>query len=194
MHYKIGMNGARFRTREIGDSAIAIVSAVEKAASVKFELSQVLSAKKDGAKTGMIFFGVDASNEIERAADVAAFVPLPQTDFLLDGVTRVAVKLVMNALSTCTMVRLGRVMGNYMVWVVPSNLKLIDRATRYIAKLADLNYESANQLLFEVIEYVEPRMKSDQAYPPAVGLAVLRAKHRLSNEQAEERLNKSGVA
>jgi N-acetylmuramic acid 6-phosphate (MurNAc-6-P) etherase len=92
------------------------------------------------------------------------------------------------------MVRLGRVMGNYMVWVVPSNLKLIDRATRYIAKLADLNYEAANQLLFEVIEYVEPRMKSDQAYPPAVGLAVLRAKHRLSNEQAEERLNKSGVA
>ncbi len=42
------------------------------------------------------------------------------------------VKLVLNALSTCTMVRLGRVMGNTMIWVVPSNLKLIDRATRYI--------------------------------------------------------------
>jgi N-acetylmuramic acid 6-phosphate (MurNAc-6-P) etherase len=96
----------------------------------------------------------------------------------------------MNTLSTCTMVRLGRVTGNYMVWVVPSNLKLIDRATRYISKLADLNYEQANQLLFEVIEYVEPRMKSDQAYPPAVGLAVLRAKHHLTNEQAEEQLNK----
>jgi N-acetylmuramic acid 6-phosphate etherase len=160
---------------------------------VKFELSELLSAKKDGAKTGLIFFGVDSSNEAERAADVAAFVPMPETDFLLDGVTRVAVKLVMNALSTCTMVRLGRVMGNYMVWVVPSNLKLIDRATRYITKLADLNYDAANRLLFEVIEYVEPRMKTDQAYPPVVGMAVMRAKNQLTNEQAEERLNK-GVA
>jgi N-acetylmuramic acid 6-phosphate etherase len=98
------------------------------------------------------------------------------------------VKLVMNALSTCTMVRLGRVMGNFMVWVVPSNLKLIDRATRYVAKLTNLNYEAANELLFEVIEYVEPRMKADQAYPPVVGMAVLRAKENLTNEQAEKKL------
>jgi N-acetylmuramic acid 6-phosphate etherase len=117
-------------------------------------------------------------------------VPVPETDFLLDGVTRVAVKLVMNALSTCTMVRLGRVMGNFMVWVVPSNLKLIDRATRYIAQLTGLTYERANHLLFEVLEYVEPRMKSDQAYPPVVGLAVLRAKHKLTNEEAEKELMK----
>ena len=113
----------------------------------------------------MIFLGIDSSNEAERSADVAAFVPVPETDYLLDGVTRVAVKLVMNALSTCTMVRLGRVMGNYMVWVVPGNLKLIDRATRYVTKLTDLDYEAANALLFEVIEWVEPRMKLDQAYP-----------------------------
>jgi N-acetylmuramic acid 6-phosphate etherase len=106
----------------------------------------------------------------------------------LDGVTRVAVKLVMNALSTCTMVRLGRVMGNCMIWVVPSNLKLIDRATRYIERLTGLAYEPANRLLFEIIEYVEPRMKSDQAYPPVVGMAVLRAREGLSNEAAEKRL------
>jgi N-acetylmuramic acid 6-phosphate etherase len=111
---------------------------------------------------------------------------------LLDGVTRVIVKLVMNALSTCTMVRLGRVMGNYMVWVVPSNLKLIDRATRYIAKLAGLNYEAANRLLFEIITYVEPRMKADQAYPPVVRMAVLRAREKLTNEQAEQRLKAEG--
>lgn len=96
--------------------------------------------------------------------------------------------MLLNALSTCTMVRLGRVMGNYMIWVVASNLKLIDRATRYIVKLADLSYEDANRLLFEVVEYVEPRMKADQAYPPVVGMAVLRAREKLTNEQAEQRL------
>jgi N-acetylmuramic acid 6-phosphate etherase len=139
-------------------------------------------------QTALIYFGVDPSNELERMAETALFVPIPKTNFLLNGVTRVAAKLVMNALSTCTMVRLGRVMGNTMIWVVPSNLKLIDRATRYISRLAGLPYEAANQLLFEVIEYVGPRMKTDQAYPPVVGVAVLRAKHNLTNEEAEKRL------
>ena len=86
------------------------------------------------------------------------------------------------------MVRLGRVMGNYMIWVVASNLKLIDRATRYIQRLTKLDYQASNELLFEVIEYVTPRMKADQAYPPVVGLAVLRAREGLSNEEAEARL------
>ena len=86
------------------------------------------------------------------------------------------------------MVKLGRVLGNYMIWVVPSNLKLIDRATRYITKLTGLNYEAANELLFEIVEYVEPRMKNDQAYPPVVGMAVLRAKENLTNEEAERKL------
>jgi len=83
-------------------------------------------------------------------------------------------------------------MGNYMIWVVASNLKLIDRATRYIQRLANLDYAVANQLLFEVIDYVEPRMKADQAYPPVVRMAVVRAKEKLTNEQAEERLKAEG--
>src|SRR5205823_14173832 len=119
---------------------------------------------------------------------VSALVPAPKTDFLLEGVTRVTVKTLLNTLSTCTMVRLGRVMGNYMIWVVPSNLKLIDRSTRYIQKLTGLEYKKANQLLFEVIEYVEPRMKADQAYPPVVGVSVLRATNKIGNEEAEKRL------
>jgi hypothetical protein len=86
------------------------------------------------------------------------------------------------------MVRLGRVMGNFMIWVVPSNLKLIDRATRYIQRLTGLEYRPANRLLFEVIEHIEPRMKSDQAYPPVVGVAVTRHRHGLSNIDAEKLL------
>ena len=137
----------------------------------------------------MLYFGENLPADVkEDAADVVISAPVPPSSFLLDGVTRVVVKLVMNALSTCTMVRLGRVMGNYMVWVVPSNLKLIDRATRYISQLTGLNYTEANRLLFDIIVYIEPRMKADQAYPPGVGMAVLRAKEKLSNEEAEERL------
>ena len=129
-----------------------------------------------------------------NSKSIPVFVPCPETTILLDGVTRAGVKMLLNALSTCTMVRLGRVMGNYMIWVVASNLKLIDRATRYIQKLTGLAYDDSNRLLFEVVEYVEPRMKADQAYPPVVGMAMLRARHKLTNEQAEEKLKAESVS
>ena len=154
----------------------------------------------NGDETAVVFVGpedgfAELYNEVNKkdTTKLLLHVPVPVTGLLLDGVTRVAAKLVMNALSTCTMVRLGRVMGNYMIWVVPSNLKLIDRATRYITKLTGLNYEAANALLFEIVEYVEPRMKSDQAYPPVVGMAVLRARENLTNEQADVRLKTAGM-
>jgi N-acetylmuramic acid 6-phosphate etherase len=190
MRYKIGLNGLKYRVPMVQDSAVAIISENERAMWPKFHFKQLELARKNNSKTGLIYFGwqPDALNGSEKFTDYILYVPVPETDFLLDGLTRVAAKLVMNALSTCTMVRLSRVMGNFMVWVVPSNLKLIDRATRYITKLTDLNYEAANELLFEIIEYVEPRMKTDQAYPPVVGMAVLRARENLSNEEAEKRL------
>ena len=199
MRFKIGLDGLEHRPLADGDSAVVIVGEPEKMSlygPAGFSRTQLRAAKAAGAKTGVIFFGSrEAANEARafpsrRNPDrVTVAVPVPQTDFLLDGVTRVGLKMLLNALSTCTMVRLGRVMGNYMIWVVPSNLKLIDRATRYIQKLTGLSYEQSNQLLFEVIEYVEPRMKADQAYPPVVGLAVMRHRHSVGNEEAERRLS-----
>ena len=140
-----------------------------------FVRKQLEAAQKAGAQAGVIYVG--QKETFKKVNDflakwnpkcIAVLAPVPKTDFLLDGVTRAGVKMMLNALSTCTMVRLGRVMGNYMIWVVPSNLKLIDRSTRYIQRLTGLDYPSANKLLFEVVEYVEPRMKADQAYPPVV--------------------------
>ena len=188
MRYKIGSNGIRYRGLVVADCAVAVMSALEKETARNFQLKQLETARVHNAHTGLIYFGAEPPADGLPAAEVFTFVRMPPSELLLDGVTRVVVKLVMNALSTCTMVRLGRVMGNYMIWVVPSNLKLIDRATRYITKLTDLNYEAANRLLFEVIAYVEPRMKTDQAYPPVVGMAVLRAREKLTNEQAEAQL------
>jgi N-acetylmuramic acid 6-phosphate etherase len=201
MRFRIGLDGLAARSVAAGDSVVAVVSSLESdalLASGGFFQTQLRSAQQGGAQTGLIYFGSEKS--ISGGADemakcftgiTCALVPLPETEWLLNGVTRLGVKLVMNAISTCTMVRLGRVMGNYMIWVVPSNLKLIDRATRYITKLTGLDYESANGLLFEIIEYIEPRMKADQAYPPVVGMAVLRAREHLTNEEAEGRLSRN---
>jgi N-acetylmuramic acid 6-phosphate etherase len=198
MRFKIGLDGLKYRPLGLGDSAVGIVSEEEKASllsPVGFHRLQLEAAKKKGARIGLIFFGRDEA--LKEIADfvahwnpdcVCVLVPVPKTDFLLEGITRVTVKTLLNTLSTCTMVRLGRVMGNYMIWVAPSNLKLIDRSTRYIQKLTGLEYEKANHLLFEVIEYVEPRMKADQAYPPVVGVSFIRARHNLDNLEAEKRL------
>jgi len=198
MRFRIGLDGIESRPLGPGDSAVALVMEEEKEsffAPDGFQRVQLEEAVRAGAKTGLVFFGSEEScrEMSEFVAQwnpgcIAVLVPVPKSDLLLDGVSRVGLKMLLNALSTCTMVRLGRVMGNTMIWVVPSNLKLIDRATRYIARLADMDYVAANRLLFEVIEYVEPRMKADQAYPPVVGVSVLRARHGLSNEEAEQRL------
>ena len=101
---------------------------------------------------------------------------------------RIGAKLLWNALSTCTMVRLGRVLGNRMIWVVPSNLKLIDRSTRYIRDLAGVTYDEACYALFDVIEYIEPRRRAGRAYPAPVGVATMRLRHGLMPEAAEARL------
>ncbi len=101
---------------------------------------------------------------------------------------RIGAKMLLNALSTCTMVRLGRVLGNRMIWVVPSNLKLIDRSTRYIRDLAGVSYEQACQTLFEVIDYIEPRRRAGKAYPPPVGVAMMCLRHGLGPEEAEAKL------
>jgi N-acetylmuramic acid 6-phosphate etherase len=187
MRFRIGLDGLGYRELKQGDSAIAVLSGHDSPESVKEIEAQLFAAEKAGATITRILFTASDSAP-STIGPQPSVIRVPKSDFLLDGVTRVGVKMLLNALSTCTMVRLGRVMGNYMIWVVPSNLKLIDRATRYIQKLAGLTYDDANRLLFEVIEYVEPRMKSDQAYPPVVGMAVLRAREGISNQEAEERL------
>jgi N-acetylmuramic acid 6-phosphate etherase len=58
-----------------------------------------------------------------------------------------AQKLVLNMISTATMIQLGRVKGNKMVDMQLSNTKLIDRGTRMIMEEIPVNYEEANQLL-----------------------------------------------
>ena len=198
MRFRVGLDGVQHRALGKGDAAVGIISGEETDSLISsrgFYRTQLQAAHEAGSQAGLICLGaLDSLKEINNfiagsAPDwLAVLVAAPKGDLLLDGATRVGLKILLNALSTCTMVRLGRVMGNYMIWVVPSNLKLIDRATRYIQKLSGLNYTTANQLLFEVMEYVEPRMKADQAYPPVVAVSVLRSKYGIGNEEAEKRL------
>ena len=58
-----------------------------------------------------------------------------------------AQKLVLNMISTATMIQLGHVKGNKMVDMQLSNVKLIDRGVRMIMEEIKITYELAEQLL-----------------------------------------------
>ncbi len=190
MRFRIGQDGLPYRTLAGGDCAVGLVGPdearlLEPNGFVRTQLDRVRAA---GGKTGVIRLTRGLGDDPSRADDVSVVVPVPDAGLLLDGITRAGVKMLLNAVSTCTMVRLGRVMGNTMIWVVASNLKLIDRATRYIVRLTGMAYDEACRLLFSSIEYVTPRMLADRAYPPVVGLSVMRARHGLTPEEAERKL------
>ncbi len=60
-----------------------------------------------------------------------------------------AQKLVLNMISTCLMIRLGRVKGNKMVDMQLSNHKLVDRGTLMIQEALNITYGEAGDLLKE---------------------------------------------
>lgn len=87
---------------------------------------------------------------------------------------RLAVKLVLNLMSTATMARLGRVEGNYMSHVTTTNKKLIDRGTRLVAHLADVDYETACYALHAAMDEVAERDRTTHDAPSPVAVAVAR--------------------
>ncbi|WP_320667727.1 N-acetylmuramic acid 6-phosphate etherase [Prochlorococcus sp. MIT 1307] len=70
---------------------------------------------------------------------------------LLSGSTRLkaatATKMTLNMISTILMVKLGKVYGNKMIDVAVKNSKLMDRALRILADLADINRKEGAELL-----------------------------------------------
>ncbi len=85
-----------------------------------------------------------------------------------------AIKLILNTLSTATMVRMGRVIGNAMVWLSPSNKKLIDRGCRLVVHQTGCTYERACEVLHEAIEEVTRRSRRGEEVPSPVALAITR--------------------
>lgn len=74
-------------------------------------------------------------------------VQLPRT--IMELMPHLMVKLAFNLLSTATMAKMGRVLSNWMIQVLPTNKKLIDRSTRIIAELAHISYEQACEEFFK---------------------------------------------
>lgn len=113
----------------------------------------VLGAVRYARSLGAVTIGVtcNADAELSRLVDIP-IAPLVGPE-IIAGSTRLksgtAQKLVLNMLSTATMIRRGCVYRNLMVNVQPKNVKLRDRARRIVAQAAGVDQERAAQALAE---------------------------------------------
>jgi N-acetylmuramic acid 6-phosphate etherase len=143
----------------------------------------VIGGLRYGRELGALTISVSCvvASAIGRIADIA-ISPLVGPE-VISGSTRMkagtATKLILNMLSTATMIKLGYVFGNRMVNVRPSNSKLRARAIAMIADMTDSSAEQAELLLESVIR--------DAPWGP-VSMAVVMHRFGLTCEQADERL------
>ena len=102
-------------------------------------------AKSIGAKTGALSCNQDAL--ISQHADIAIEAVVGPE--VVTGSTRMkagtAEKLILNMISTTSMIKLGKVYGNLMVDVKPTNIKLVDRAQRIIAEATGVSRTEATK-------------------------------------------------
>lgn len=124
-----------------------LVVGISASGKAPYVLSGLRFARELGAKTVLI---ACAQNRLDlRAADIIIAVNTGAE--AITGSTRMkagtAQKMILNMLSTGVMIRMGKVHGNLMVDVQPSNEKLMDRAARIIAETTGLDYGEAGEAL-----------------------------------------------
>lgn len=125
-----------------------VVMGISTGGTTPYVHGALLRAKERGAKT--IFFGCVKAEHVTDEADVSIRVLVgPEA---ITGSTRLkagtATKLVLNMITTISMVRIGKVYRNLMVDVnTRANRKLIDRGARMIMTVTGLDRPAAAKLL-----------------------------------------------
>ena len=131
-------------------------------------------ARSIGAATGTISCNKGA--EISKHADLPIEVDCGPE--FLTGSTRLksgtAQKLILNMVSTISMIGIGKVYNNLMVDVKPTNEKLVERSKRIIMQATEADYETAARYFTEADQNVK--------------LAIVMILTSSSKEEAAEKL------
>lgn len=112
-------------------------------------------ANEIGCHTGSI----TCVHDSEMSKIVKNAVEVVSGEEVITGSTRMkagtAQKMVLNMLSTATMIALGKVYNNLMVDVLPTNIKLVNRAIGIIMKITDCSLETAEKFYYEADQSVK---------------------------------------
>jgi len=123
--------------------------------AAKYVISALEYAEEKGAKTVYIITNPNPF----KSTKVTILVMVDTGPEIVTGSTRMkagtATKMILNMISTATMISLGKVYGNLMVDLMAVNEKLLDRGSRIIAQLTKLNYQDANKKLLEAEKSVK---------------------------------------
>ena len=150
--------------------------------------------QKSGAGLGLIVAGTEPGRKpagvSSSASGPSIFLSISGTNDPFGLRREVGLKMLLNAHSTAVMTRLGRVIGNTMTNVSPSNLKLIGRATYLIQSHVNdflsrpdwlrlhgrrdpITYGEANAVLFEAIAFLKGK-KETAGQTAEVALSIIR--------------------
>jgi N-acetylmuramic acid 6-phosphate etherase len=124
-----------------------VVVGLSASGTTPFVLGAIEAAGKLGART--VAITCDADSPLAESVEVAI---APQVGpEVVTGSTRMkgglAQKMVVTALSTAVMVRLGRVRGHHMTHVTPVSSKLRGRAVRMVMEIGEVDRDRARDLL-----------------------------------------------
>jgi len=120
-----------------------------------YVIGAVNKARIMGAKT--LYVTCNPRSELKLNVDVA-ICPVVGPEVVM-GSTRMkagtATKLVLNMLTTASMIRLGKVYGNMMVDLQMNSRKLEERSKRTVMMVTGLDYQDATELLQEAKGHVK---------------------------------------
>jgi N-acetylmuramic acid 6-phosphate etherase len=124
-----------------------VVIGVSASGMTSFVRGALTSARQAGAR--IIFVTCDPRTELQTFVDLT-IAPAVGPE-VIAGSTRLkagtATKMVLNMLTTASMIRIGKTYGNLMVDVQMGSEKLKDRARRIIIIVTGLDYDDADKLL-----------------------------------------------
>src|SRR6266851_3847134 len=124
-----------------------VVLGIASSGRTPFTVAALIEARRRGART--IALTCNPNSPLERAAHFAIVTQVGPE--VLAGSSRMkagtAHKMVLNAISTAAMTRLGYVYGNLMVNVSPKNEKLLQRAIAILEHATGTDHESASRTL-----------------------------------------------
>jgi N-acetylmuramic acid 6-phosphate etherase len=135
-------------THQISDKDFVI--GIAASGSTPYVVGALKTCKANKISTGCICCNENSSVAAQADFPVEVIVG-PE---FVTGSTRMksgtAQKLVLNMVSTCVMIKLGRVQGNKMVNMQLSNDKLVDRGVKMVIEKTNLDYENAKKILLEM--------------------------------------------
>ncbi len=142
-------SGGAFEIKKHGISSKDIAIGISASGRTPFVVGALRRAKEEGALTGCVVNVKDS--KISKMVDIP--IEVPTGPEVVTGSTRLkagtAQKMVLNMLSTVSMIRLGKVYKNLMVDVTPINEKLVNRAVRIVMTATGISKKRAYELLKE---------------------------------------------